>query len=206
VEPLRTFIAIEPDPAVRAWLGECLESLRRRAPGVRWVRPEHLHLTLRFLGDVEASRSEALGRILGAACGPAEPFRVAFGATGVFGSRHTPRTLWLGLLPGRDLDLLQALVRRLEDGLVEAGFGREDRPWSPHLTLGRNPDGRPLEGWEAGMAPWKGSGAPAFQARTACLFRSELTPRGPIHTLLQEFPIGAAAGAGPRSAGTEVPR
>jgi len=195
LEALRTFIAIEPDPPARAWLALCLQALRGRFPGVRWVRPEHLHITLRFLGDVEAGRIDGLKALVGRAARGTSPFRVDFGPPGAFGSRHSPRVFWLGLRPGRDLDLLQAFQRRLEEDLVAGGFGLEDHPWTAHLTLGRNPDGRPAEGWEAVLPHWEGSGPCGFPVPGVHLFRSELAPKGPIHTVLQVSPLGDLPGA-----------
>ena len=122
--------------------------------------------------------------------GPAGPsFHLQMGPPGSFGSRRSPRTFWIGFLPGPGLDLLKEVQGRLEEALVEEGFPAEDRRWSPHLTLGRNPRHQPAEGWDGLLPPWIGGGAPGFEAETLCLLSSELTPKGPIYSMISRSPF-----------------
>jgi RNA 2',3'-cyclic 3'-phosphodiesterase len=198
MDPVRSFIAVEPDAPVRAWLTECLGSLRR-FPGLRPVRPENLHLTLKFLGDVAADRRPSVEEVLQAAAGAAEPFDLEVGDPGAFGPRRAPRTFWIGFRPGPGLDALKAVQARIDEGLAARGFPREDREWSAHLTLGRNPGGASAEGWLDALPPPPGGGRPRFRVDSVRLVGSELTPQGPIYTVLAEAPVGRGARPVPRT-------
>ena len=92
METIRSFIAIEPDPPARAWLEGWLGTLRERGGGVRWVRKENLHLTLRFRGEVPADRTDGVAAILAARARPVPPAPREFDAPGTFGPRRSPRT------------------------------------------------------------------------------------------------------------------
>jgi RNA 2',3'-cyclic 3'-phosphodiesterase len=198
MENIRSFIAVEVDPAARAWLEGWLARLRERYGPIRWVKEKNLHITLRFLGDIPVNRIEQVSAILAARALSVPPLRLDFGAPGTFGPRRSPRTFWLGIVPGPALDALAAFQSKVEGDLVRAGFSREDRPFSPHLTIGRNPGSISTEGWEATLPPWPGGGTAGFDARSAVLFRSDLKPQGPDYTVLSE-----ATFAAPRAA-TEV--
>ena len=189
MEMMRTFVAIEPDAPMRAWLEEWLAALRGRFPGIRWVQPSNLHLTLRFLGDIPSDRVGTVSSILPARARGAAPGRLEFGEPGAFGSRGRPRTFWLGFLPGPALEAIRAYQAAVEADLVAAGFAAEDRPFSPHLTVGRNPGGSRTDGWEATLPSPPGPGRPGFEVRSAILFKSDLRPGGPIHTVLSEAPF-----------------
>ncbi len=195
MEAVRTFIAVEPDPPVRSWLSGWLDLLRSRWPEARWVAPEHLHLTVKFLGNVAAERLEEVKAIAAAVARTAAPFRLTLGAPGWFGPRRTPRTFWLGLVPGASLDRLGEVQGRLERALAERGFPADVRPFTAHLTLGRNPRQVPAEGWDGTLPPWAGPEPPGFPCRALSVFGSDLTPTGPIHRLLAEPPFGGAPGS-----------
>jgi len=198
MESLRTFIAVEPDEAAREWLLVCLEALTARRGDIRWVRPEHLHLTLKFLGDIPRERVEDVDRLCGEIAAGSAPFEVEFGPTGGFGPPRRPRTLWIGYGAGAGLEALRKLQGSIESALAPLGIAKENRPWSAHLTLGRNPNGAPVEGWEKGLPPWAGAGPPRMRIKGLHFFSSELTPQGPIHRVIASHPLG-----GPRPPGDE---
>jgi 2'-5' RNA ligase len=187
MESIRAFLAIEPDREARSWLETWLTRLREGWPRARWVAAEHLHLTLKFLGDLAADRVEELKSISSAVAHAAAPFHLLFGAPGWFGPRARPRTFWMGFEPGPGLDLLMATHQRLERALAKRGWPPEDRPFSPHLTVGRNPRQVPAAGWVETLPPWTAGGAPGFACRELTLFASTLTPKGPIHRVLDEL-------------------
>jgi RNA 2',3'-cyclic 3'-phosphodiesterase len=199
MESIRAFLAIEPDREARSWLETWLTRLRGGWPRARWVAAEHLHLTLKFLGDLAADRVEEVKSISSAVARAMGPFHLLFGAPGWFGPRQRPRTFWLGFEPGPGLDQLMATHRSLERALAEralltkGGWPPEDRPFSPHLTVGRNPRQVPAGGWTETLPPWTAGGTPGFPCRELTLFASTLTPQGPIHRILEEFRFEARA-------------
>jgi RNA 2',3'-cyclic 3'-phosphodiesterase len=133
----RVFCAIDLPRDVKSRVAQHVSSLRTRLPDARasWEKPEKLHLTLKFLGDVEVARVEALSRATERAATSVEPFELTIANAGVFPTRKKPRVLWLGVedVSGR----LASLQKSLEDECAAAGFAREQRPFKPHLTLAR---------------------------------------------------------------------
>jgi len=134
-KPLRLFVAIVPPPAVRDAAAEVLREMRGLAPeGVRWVPPENVHLTLKFLGNVEPGGvAEVFAAADRAAAGVA-PFELGTRGVGAFPSWRRPRVVWLGL---DDSGPLARLASRVETAFAGIGFERETRGFSAHLTLGR---------------------------------------------------------------------
>ena len=147
----RLFVAIELSEAwkqalaslQRAMQAALLADQRTIGVRVRWVGPEGVHLTLKFLGEVPERRLGAIDAALRSAVPASLGIELAMGLVGSFGDRHAPRVIWAGIAeqgaPGRDSHLLQ-LVERIETWLQAAGFAREKRSFAPHLTLGRLPE------------------------------------------------------------------
>ena len=131
---MRTFVAVFPPQEVREALFRAAQNLPS-GNGFRLVGQERIHLTLKFLGyateDELARATQALEHL----SGRHEPFEVSTSGFGAFPSERRARTLWAGIEAGADL--LRALAEHVEDLLEPVGFGREDRPYVPHLTLGR---------------------------------------------------------------------
>ncbi len=143
----RLFIAVPLAEAARAAVESVVAQVRaaereaaRDAPGVRWVRVEGLHLTLKFLGSTPDARRPSIEAGLDAAALGMAPFRVRISGAGAFPSPNRPRALWLGIEEGGAA--LADLARRVDDRLAEAGWEREGRPFRAHLTLARS-DGVP---------------------------------------------------------------
>jgi 2'-5' RNA ligase len=178
---IRAFVAIELCADTRALIGETIASLRSTLAGVRWARPETLHLTLRFLGlahaDVLAQLEPAL-REAASRC-PAAEARLA--GLGLFPERGAPRVLWLGIDVPPQVFLAQ---RACEAAAVALGFAREDRTYRPHLTLGRWRERVPRP-----ALPVVDLGVTRLER--LALFRSELRPGGAVYTPLAEFPLGS---------------
>jgi 2'-5' RNA ligase len=142
VEGWRVFCAVDLPEEVRSLAAGHAASLRRDHPEARasWERPEKLHVTLKFLGEVEPARVADLSRAAGRAASVAGPFELAVGGAGAFPPRGAPRVLWLGVTDTTGgLARLQAC---LEDECAALGFAREKRPFSPHLTIARLRDPR----------------------------------------------------------------
>ncbi len=185
----RLFIAIDlPLP-----LREQLDALRSPVMGFSWTRPEQMHLTLRFLGEVEiAQRGEleaALGRV------NVEPFVLPVGGLGVFPPRGPARVVWVGV--GRGHPRLYQLRQQIDDGVLGTGLALDVRHFQPHVTLARVRDEAPPDAVARFLKAHPDFEASLFQVSSFVLYASELRPTGAVHTPWRVFPLGAA----PRSAG-----
>jgi 2'-5' RNA ligase len=190
---LRLFIAIAVPAAVREALAQAQRRLESAGVALRWVRPEGIHLTLAFLGNVAEERVAALEEAMTAAAGRSAPLNLAAVGLGRFPPRGAPRVLWAGL--GGEVDALRRVQRDLDAGLRDAGFDLEDRAFRPHVTLGRAPQ-RPLHGLSHTLdaALDAESHRPnqfgRWRAEEIVLMRSQLRPTGSIYTALATAPLG----------------
>ncbi|MBI2816776.1 MAG: RNA 2',3'-cyclic phosphodiesterase [Acidobacteria bacterium] len=136
---MRTFIAIDIPEKIRASIGELMATLKPAATNIRWSRPEGLHITLKFLGELQPARIEQVKQSL-SQIHLAASFQVAIQGAGFFPNERSPRVMWLGIAAGAEL---AELASRVEESLMPLGFEKENRPYSPHLTMGRiNPPGK----------------------------------------------------------------
>jgi 2'-5' RNA ligase len=133
---IRTFIAVEMSPRVIARAAELIDKLRVASNDITWVRPQQMHLTLKFLGDVPDTETPDLCRVVSGVAAEFEPFEVTCRGAGAFPNAANPRTLWIGIHDGaEELKQLQAAI---DDALKqELGFAKERRGFHPHLTIGR---------------------------------------------------------------------
>ena len=131
---MRTFVAVFPPQSVRKALFRVVRDLPA-SKDFRLISPEKLHLTLRFLGDVTKDNLGSVTQALEPLRGRHEPFEVSTSGFGAFPSEKRARILWVGV--GEGSEPLREVARSVEDLLESAGFGREERPFVPHLTLGR---------------------------------------------------------------------
>lgn len=138
ITTVRIFIAVTLDGATRARVEALIDELRNQpaaaAVRVRWVPEANLHLTLRFLGELDEHRTAAVRETLMSAWSQS-PFKASLGAAGLFPPRGAPRVVWLDVRDGADR--LHELQQEVERRLARIGFGRERRPFRPHLTIGR---------------------------------------------------------------------
>ena len=133
---MRAFIAIELLPTTQDEIHTQIQPLKQKMGNslVRWVPPQNLHLTLKFLGEVPASNLEFLQQILTRESQAQPPFEMQFGSLGCFPNPRLPRVIWIGLQAPATLALMQ---QNIETEVDKLGYGRRDRSFSPHLTLGR---------------------------------------------------------------------
>ena len=181
---MRAFVALRMNPEVEDALAGFVEEMRGLASGIRWVRRTNLHLTLRFLGDaIDPRRLAALRERLIEVAAQTAPFVIDARGTGAFPNLGRPRVIWAGLA-GNELVRLAA---RVEDAAVEAGFTRERRPYSPHLTIGRVRD---LRGWSAARRAIENAAGREFGSSTCesmVLYRSVLGPETSTYHELERF-------------------
>lgn len=188
---IRAFLALTlPEAAVSA-AADVLEVLRARAVrgDVKWVAPEKLHMTVRFLGNLSADELEQASCLLAALHGGFDPVTTAWAELGVFPAPRRPQVIWLGL---RDPERrLSALAHEIDHRLRRAGFGKSDKPFRAHVTLGRVRRGRRVN-WAA-LSDGLTTPSKAFSIRNAILFESTLTSEGPIYTPVARADARASA-------------
>lgn len=183
---MRAFVAIDLAEEVRAALAREQSRLKAacaRNHGIRWTRPEGLHVTLKFLGAIEAERATSVTNAL-RVVERFDPFKVEVQGFGFFPDARRPRVLWVGVQAPA---ALRDLAARVETALEALGFARESRPFKPHLTLARfdPPHAQPALTAAIGEAA-RGFGS--FEVSKFFLFESRLRPGGAEYLKLAGFP------------------
>ncbi|MBU4372018.1 MAG: RNA 2',3'-cyclic phosphodiesterase [Proteobacteria bacterium] len=191
---IRAFLALDPPEEILREIGRIQDRLRKLIHGeLRWVRPEGIHLTLKFFGDVPENAVADISAVAGPAAAAVGSFELAIGGTGVFPDPRRPRVVWLGM--NGDAERLVTFQQALERALREVGFPPEERPFRPHLTLGRIKSPKGLTGLTEALEKEKTYTAGLFTASVLSLFQSELTPRGAVYTRLAVYPFTGQEGA-----------
>jgi 2'-5' RNA ligase len=176
---MRLFIAIELPEQLKKRLG----GLRTDISGARWVPLVQLHLTLVFLGEVDADLCKSLLAALGAIKAPG--FRLRFNRPGCFPHHRQPRVLWIGLDPE---PLLLKLVRQLQQTVLDCGIPLEEKPFTPHITLARCKI--PAEhAVNLFLEQHARLNLEPFDVQEFFLFQSQLTVRGAVHTALGSYSL-----------------
>ncbi len=186
-EQIRTFIAVELDQARRKALGKIQELLKREPAGryVRWVAPEGIHLTLKFLGGVDSQRMDELQAAVAEACQGIPPFQLTLSGVGAFPNTRRSRVVWVGLVG--DVAIAARLADQIEAASAKLGFPREERPFSPHLTLGRiKRDASSSDQQFVGEMVTRAQVAELgeIKARQVSIMKSDLRPTGSVYTRL----------------------
>jgi 2'-5' RNA ligase len=176
---VRTFICIEIPESIRERINRLQETLRQIEAQISWTKPSNIHLTLKFLGGVQASRLERVSKALERAANGISPFEVEVGGAGCFPSPRSPRVLWIGF--SNVPELLQQLYSNIDDELAREGFEREKRRFSPHLTIGRIRVPRNAAVVAEALIA-SGFESETFIATQVILMRSDLKPTGSIYT------------------------
>lgn len=188
-EKWRAFVAVEMPPEIKAALGELQQRLQAAGLKARWVRPENMHLTLKFLGDIDPAAVGEIATALkqAAAVGP---FSLPVAAVGVFPDAGRPRVIWVGLddAGGR----LVGLQQSIDAALAGCGFAREQRPFRGHLTLARFRGAVGREPLQQVLQEFGRVEIGRLAVDGLVLFRSILRPAGPLYARLLAQPLNAA--------------
>ena len=189
---IRAFIATAISPMAREALEDTIGRLRQEIPGgVTWVRPEGIHLTLKFLGNVRRDESERLMSVVGELAAGHGPFTLGLSGLGMFPNGRRPRVLWAGLTG--DLGALASLQQTVEDAAARIGWSPEARPFSPHLTLGRvrrDVSEAALGRISAAVSVAATPDVLPWSVDSVQLMRSVLHPSGAEYTVLTSVPLG----------------
>ncbi|SRR6266404_4440959 len=178
-DSVRTFICIEIPDSISERIGNLQTQLKAIDAQVSWTKPSNIHLTLKFLGAVEATRIQNVARAVQRAVVGINTFEIEISGAGCFPSTRSPRVLWIGLpeVP----DALKQLYSNLEAELEREGFAREKRKFSPHLTLGRLRGPKNAAQLAEALIE-SGFSAEAFKATQVIVMRSDLSPTGSTYT------------------------
>ncbi|MCK5179147.1 MAG: RNA 2',3'-cyclic phosphodiesterase [Candidatus Omnitrophica bacterium] len=180
---IRTFIAIPLDPKIRQTIAQAQNHLRELDCNIKWVNPENIHLTLKFLGEVKLKKIDAVKQSLEDLLGSVKPLPIELTQLGAFPDVKRPRIIWVGL--NDDTKAISQLVSALEETLEKIGFKKEGRPFSPHITIGRI---QSLKNLNLLSPEISGYSLPPDLRQTIShitLYKSTLTSDGPIYDALK---------------------
>jgi RNA 2',3'-cyclic 3'-phosphodiesterase len=203
---VRLFIALDIDDEIRQRIGRFLEGVSGFAPDARWVRLESLHVTLKFIGEQAPERVSALQEKLSGVY--MQPFPLIFSGFGFFPTPKSPRVFWIGIQAGPEL---QKLAAAIDDATAGLGIPKEQRAFSPHLTLARKSGGsgsprrqkddgpsRVFQRLQEKLATMPAPEFGTMTAREFFLYQSQLSRTGARYTKLHGFrPSSGAAVGGP---------
>jgi 2'-5' RNA ligase len=187
---IRSFLAIELPGTIQKKIEEVQGDLKSSHADVRWVSSEKIHLTLKFLGNIEESRIESIVKSIEEPIHTTSAFHLSVRGMGAFPHFKNPRVIWMGLVDGEKV--LTSFQKQLETSLEKIGFQAEDRPFQPHLTLGRAKSSRGRDELIGRMEKYREEEFGDFQVERLILFKSDLTPSGPIYTPLRDIKLGGS--------------
>ena len=184
---MRAFIAIDLSESIGNYLGRVSQELNKKLSkgDVRWVAPDKIHLTLRFLGETDNDELSDICDLMDESTQQAEPFKLILGMLGCFPNAKRPRVIWVGFKPSsEDITSLQSV---LEEKIVKLGWKSESRSYHPHLTLGRVKNTQAVV---SAQLPW-GKEMSKQQVRVGAitLYESQLKSSGPEYALLHTSPL-----------------
>jgi len=185
---MRTFIAVPLNDEIHNELARLQNRLRSCGCDVKWVEPSNIHLTLKFLGEIDNERLGKIKTSLSQAAGLHHPFGMRLATLGAFPKISFPQVIWVGIDEGKAE--CEALYKTVQDAMAGLGFEQEKRPFSPHLTLGRL---RSLKNKNKLLEVMEKEKDFACQNKVSAdriiFFQSILTPQGSIYTALAEFSL-----------------
>ena len=182
----RMFVALDLPQQYREDIAGSSLKARSLFRGITWVKPENIHLTLKFLGDVDESRELQLIERFRVLSEKHAPFEVSYGGIGHFGRAGYISTIWIGI--SEKTGNLARLAGDIEAEAAKIGFTPEGKPFSPHITLGRVKEPSLLPGWDVvkgNFAPWENKVVHSWFS----LYSSTLTPSGPVYERQEKFEL-----------------
>lgn len=196
-DAIRTFVAVLLPDAVRAALAAEVEALRRLTRGVGWVAADNLHVTLKFVGEIDPAAVTAVGAGLAGIAAHTPSFELAVEGLGAFPTPTRPRVVWAGLGPGAAQ--VAEIAGRVESALAELGIASDERAFAAHVTLGRVREPRPDPALARAIAAAGGRGFGGFRVEAIALMRSQLHSKGVRYSMVGTWSLQTFSGetAGP---------
>jgi len=185
---IRSFLAFELPLEIKEIVNRVSGEVRKSSLDVKWVKPDNIHLTVVFLGNIHRDDINALGDEVQKVCLDYGPFNISLKGMGSFPNRRNPRVLWLGL--DGDLDRMSHFRDALQKGLNPFGIKEEKRKFNPHLTLGRfRKNSKRTYHLDKLILKYEDLDSPVCPLNELVLFKSELKPRGAEYTKLKAWPL-----------------
>ena len=181
-QSIRTFIAIELNKGTHSELSSLQAVLKKSDADVKWIDPQIIHLTLKFLGNVDDKKIKDVQNLLNDVAKNFSPFVLSLKGIGAFPKLDYPRVIWVGVDEGKDE--ASQLAKELEDVLEKIGIPKEDREFHPHITLGRVKSPKNKDRLKSVIEATKFEPSSKIAVEHLTLFKSQLTPQGPIYTPL----------------------
>jgi 2'-5' RNA ligase len=182
-QTIRAFIAIPLPEFISTGICDIQERLKSYRLPIRWVRPENVHLTLKFLGEISLSTIDGITEVIKNTVRERSPLILFTKGLGVFPGIKKPRVLWIGI--SGDINALSEIQVNLETNLGKKGFPKENRPFKSHLTLGRVKGNIHPEDLFDTLRSFSDFSSEPFEAKELVLYKSELKPSGAFYTKLQ---------------------
>lgn len=184
---IRTFLAIDLPEEIKVQIENVQSRLKASVKGIRWARPEGIHLTLKFFGNISENKIADISSVVEKNTVDIRPLSLKVSTLGTFPNLKSPRVLWLGI--GGSVEKLSDLQKEIEKDLESIGFQRGNRAFRAHLTLGRIKSPKNVKGLSEIMKNEEIYDAGSFCAGGLTLLKSDLTPQGAIYTKLAYFPF-----------------
>jgi 2'-5' RNA ligase len=188
MEKIRTFIAIDLTQEIKGKIDEFIKEIRPLSPHIKWVSVENIHLTIKFLGNIYAKEHDKLYRGLEMAIEDMNKIKLVVRGTGVFPNPRNARVFWLGVQG--EVEKLQEMQNRVEYELEKQGFPREEKPFSPHITIARFKSRINPEKLTNIIADSQNLHFGEMDVSSVMVYRSDLFPSGPEYSLLKEIKFG----------------
>ena len=185
---MRAFVGIALPAGVRDVLVALQRELSQSQADVKWVEPENLHFTLKFLDEISEDQRQEVERMLGRIAAQATPFPIQLTRLGAFPSLTAPRVVWVGMSEGKEP--LTRIAQAIEEGARAMGLRREERPFASHLTLGRVRSPQRREELAQRLRTLQWTAPPAWQVSAITLYQSVLNSSGPHYGMLADIPLG----------------
>lgn len=182
---IRAFIAVEIDPPNKQKLSELISLLKKTDTDVKWVNENQMHLTLKFLGDIEETKVGGVSRALESIIKDFKKFTISFSKIGAFPNINKPRVIWIGIDEGKDT--LKLLADKIDSELGKIGFEKEKREFKSHLTLGRVRSIKNISELADLIQKTDFQSQDKIKISSLILFQSTLTPKGAIYAPLAEI-------------------
>ena len=182
-ETFRAFIAIDLPESIKSFLSDVQEALKLYGFRVKWVRPQNIHLTLKFLGDTATADADKIAEAMTLAARNCPIVSLKAKGIGVFPNARRPRVIWAGL--NGQLETLAKLQQTLDVHLADLGFARDTRAFKSHLTLGRVKGKIASDRMKAAIDKLEEFESESFETDQIILFKSELRPTGAVYTKVQ---------------------
>ena len=193
MDKIRTFIAVQLPEETRRRLAEIEKQLAASGADVKWVAEDSFHITLKFLGYVEPDRLDAVSQAVESSIKDIASFDAALSGVGTFPQSSRPRVVWVGITTGGEE--LKKLAERVEIALEDAGFAREAREFSPHVTVGRVRRGGSagnLDGLCEIIERLREEHVGSFRVEGVAAMRSDLRATGPVYSRIADCKLQIA--------------